>query len=375
MSKDGRVRVLHMGLDDRKGGIERFLFNMSSNIDWDRFKFDFLCYGKHPAFGKELRDMGAELVMLPSRKNLPAYINSLNGALSRGYDIFHMHKNSAMDFLPAVVAKRHPTKLVVHAHNTEANVGGKHGILVGMGRNVFRADADLRLACSPAAGEWLFGEGASFEFFPNAVKLADFAFDPAARTEIRTSLGLESGVFTVGIVGRLVKQKNYPFMLRTFSLLRQLVPDAVLLAVGEGPLMGEIENLAVEMGITDGLRLLGSCDDVSRLYSAMDCLCVPSLWEGFSYVTLEAQASGLPCLISNAIPPEARITSLVYGPLQLSEDLWAAKLAGLAASSSPRCPLTGDNLAAMCHFNVGDAAQRLMRIYEGLVGWEVVNDA
>jgi glycosyltransferase involved in cell wall biosynthesis len=366
MTKNDRVRVLHMGLDDRKGGIEQFLYNMSSNIDWDRFEFDFLCYGGHPAFGEELCGMGAELVSLPSRKNLLAYISALNGALSRGYDVFHMHKNSAMDFLPAIVAKRYSTKLVVHAHNTEANVGGNRRALMSVGRNVFRTNADLRLACSVAAGAWVFGEETSFELFPNAIKLSDYAFDPAARAELRTSLGLESGAFVVGIVGRLVKQKNYPFMLRTFALLRQRVPSAVLIVVGEGPLVSEIENLAGELGIADGLRLLGRRDDVSSLYSAMDCLCVPSLWEGFSFVTLEAQASGLPCYVSSAVPQEVQVTGLVR-QLDLVEGLWAGELADRAGMHMPRVALDGEQLEGMQTFDVSAAGERLMGIYEGLV--------
>lgn len=366
MTPDGRIRVLHMGLDDRKGGIESFLHNMAENIDWGRFQFDFLCYGQHPAYGDELEAMGARLVTLPSRKNLAAYTRVLNGALV-GCDVLHLHKNSPLDFWPAIVGRHARARVVAHAHNTRANVGGVPAVALRMGRQAIARNSNLRLACSRPAGEWVFGQGAGFESFPNMIRLSDYAFDSAARGSLRSELGVPEGAFAVGIVGRLVEQKNHEFMLRTFALLQGTFPSVRLLVVGEGPLEARMRTLAAELGVAGAVTFLGRRDDAAKLYSALDCLCVPSLWEGFSFVTLEAQAAGLPCVVSDAVPPEARITSLVEGPLRLSKDLWASRLSALASADRPRSALVGDDLRAMRPFDVRDAAERLMRIYADLV--------
>lgn len=227
-------------------------------------------------------------------------------------------------------------------------------------------DTDLRLACSNAAGEWVFGKDAGFEFFPNSIRLADFAYDPEARAALRAGLGLSDGDFAIGIVGRLVEQKNYPFLVRAFARVREAVPRARLVCVGEGPLEGEVRSLAEELGVSGSVLLLGRRDDAARLYSAMDCLCVPSLWEGFPFVTLEAQAAGLPVFASAAVPAEARVTPLV-STLELDEGLWADALVSLAGSDRRRSALVGDSLEAMRAFDVRNAAERLMGIYGLLV--------
>ena len=202
-----KIRVLHMGLDDRKGGIESFLYNISCNVDWNRFQFDFLCYGKNPAYGEELAAMGANLIEMPGRKNILAYARFLRRVLARNHDVVHLHKNSPADFLPVVAARELPCKIIVHAHNTAAN-SAVPGLVASMGRSAFGRYADARLACSAPAGEYVFGTESDFQLFPNAIRLDDYAYCPASRSEKREELGIDPRSFVVGIVGRLVAQKN-----------------------------------------------------------------------------------------------------------------------------------------------------------------------
>ena len=361
---DRKIRVLHMGLDDRRGGIESFLYNMACNADWVRFQFDFLCYGDNPAFGDELRGMGAELVRMPSRKNVTAYWLFLKKTIA-GYDVLHLHKNSPGDFLPVLAARGTGVKVVVHAHNTAANLTVPE-LVARMGRRAFARHADLRLACSGPAGEYVFGKGSDFGFFPNSIDLAAYAFDPVAREEQRRCLGVVADAFVVGIVGRLAPQKNYPFMVRAFASFAKNHPGSVLVSVGEGPLHEEVAALAESLGVADAVRLLGRRDDVARLYSAFDCACCPSLYEGFSFFILEAQASGLPCLASAAVPPEARATGLVR-LLNLDEVAWADALEEIAASGAPRSGLFFEDAEAMRSFDVDEAGRRLMSEYDGLM--------
>ena len=366
MSDNSKIRVLHMGLDDRRGGIESCVFNMARNVDWNGFQFDFLCYGENPAFGPELSNMGASLFKIPDRKNLFAYIHALNLILSRGYDVLHLHKNSPLDFLPTVIARRYSAKVVVHAHNTEANAGGQHAAAIRIGRAAIRSHSDLLLACSNPAGEWVFGKGVSFKVFPNTIQLSDYTYDPTARGKLRFELGIPADAFVVGAVGRLTKQKNYPFMIRTFAHLHAQVPNAFFVAAGEGEARGDVEALAAGLGISDSVILLGQRDDIPRLYSAFDCMVVPSLWEGLSFVTLEAQAAGLPCFVSEAVPEEARVTQLVR-VLELDEDLWAKAITALTTQHLSRTALEGVAFDAMRSFDVAEAGDMLMRIYRGLL--------
>ena len=292
MTVDKRIRVLHTGLTDGRGGIESFLYNMFCNVDWHRFKFDFLCYGAQSAFDEELANMGAALIELPDRRSLSAYAGTLRRVLSQGYDVFHMHKNSPIDFVFAMVAKKCSAKIIVHAHNTEANVSDRHAVLMRLGRSVFKKDAGLMFACSTPAGEWVFGKEAGFEFFPNAIKLGCFAFDSSARARLRDDLDIQQDAFVIGSVGRLVEQKNYPFLMHRFSLLHSEFPSARLVVAGDGELRETLQQHASEHGVSDSALFLGARSDVAQLDSASDWLYAFSLWEGFSFVTLEAQAGG-----------------------------------------------------------------------------------
>ncbi len=361
-----KIQVLHMGLDDRKGGIESFLYNMARNIDWDCFQFDFLCYGENPVYRDELAAMGANLIKMPSRKNVVAYTRFLKRTVA-GYDVLHLHKNSPGDFLPVLAARGTGARVVVHSHNTAANLSVPEPV-ARLGRRVFRG-ADLRLACSGPAGEYVFGDGAEFSFFPNSINLAAYSYDPVAREGLRRELGIAPGAYVVGVVGRLAPQKNYPFMLRAFAEFKKTNPGAVLVCAGDGELFDEISALAASLGLAGSVMLLGRREDVPQLYSAFDCACCPSVYEGFPFFTLEAQAAGLPCLVSPAVPPEARVTGLVR-LLELDEIVWAkalAELAELAALGEPRQGLAGDGLSAMQAFDEAAAGRRLMGMYEGLL--------
>lgn len=353
-----------MGLDDRKGGIESFLYNMSCNVDWTRFQFDFLCYGKNPAYGEKLATMGSNLIEMPSRKNILAYAGFLKRVLAQNYDVVHLHKNSPTDFLPVVAARKAPCRVIVHAHNTAANAAIP-SFVTSMGRIAFGHHADVRLACSAPAGEYVFGAESDFRLFPNAIQLDDYTYNPGSRLKKREELGISQESFVVGVVGRLVAQKNYLFMVRAFSRFHEAFPDSVLVCVGEGNMRNDIEALIASLGLTDNVMLLGRRDDVPRLYSAFDCACCPSIYEGFSIFTLEAQAAGLPCLVSPAVPREARMTSLVR-PTDLEEGAWARALENLASTGAPRKGLSVDGVAAMQPFDVASAAQKLMSIYDKL---------
>ena len=121
MSLNRKIRVLHMGIDDRRGGIETFLVELARNIDWNSFQFDFFCYGNNPAYAEELKSYGARLISLPNRRNFVAYRNAIRTSLDDGYDILHLHKNSPADFLPLLWSGK--TKVVAHSHNGEHSSG------------------------------------------------------------------------------------------------------------------------------------------------------------------------------------------------------------------------------------------------------------
>lgn len=166
---------------------------------------------------------------------------------------------------------------------------------------------------------------------PNAIDTARFAFRPGARSTLRSELGIGNETLVIGHVGRFMFQKNHSFLLDVFSELHQRHPDSVLLLIGEGELESAVQQKAKELCPNGSVRFLGVRQDVDQLYSVMDVFCLPSFYEGFPVVLLEAQANGLPCVVSYQVSAEAAIHPNV-SRISLSESPahWASACLGAA---------------------------------------------
>ena len=114
----------------------------------------------------------------------------------------------------------------------------------------------------------------------------------------------------IGHVGRFVDAKNHAFLLDIFSEIKKKMPHTKLLLVGDGQLRSEIEAKADGLGIYNDVIFTGQRKDAHKYYWAMDVFVMPSLYEGFSIVSLEAQCAGLPCYVSDTVPDEVNISDL-----------------------------------------------------------------
>ena len=154
----------------------------------------------------------------------------------------------------------------------------------------------------------MFGKGAEFEVMYNAIDLDRFRFNAESRAQARADLGLVGNQFAIGHVGRFTAQKNHAFLIDVFSQVAKRRDDAVLLLVGTGEAGASVKALVDERGLTDRVKFLGQRSDVNRLYQAFDAFVLPSLYEGLGLVGVEAQVSGLPCLLSDVITREVDVT-------------------------------------------------------------------
>lgn len=104
-------------------------------------------------------------------------------------------------------------------------------------------------------------------------------------------------------------------------------PKAKLLLVSEGRLMDEIKQKVSSLGLQNDVLFLGFRNDINELMQAMDVFVLPSLWEGLPFTLVEAQAAGLPCVISDVISDESIVTDLIKKEsLKQSAEIWAKKI-------------------------------------------------
>ena len=217
----------------------------------------------------------------------------------------------------------------MHSHNTSAGYGIKGRI-----KDIFRINVNkipkYLFACSDMAGAWLYGNDRTkqdnYFVLKNAINTNDYLYNEYTRNQIRNDLNIGDR-FVVGHVGRFNHAKNHLFLLRIFSDLLKQIPDAVLMLVGDGTLREEITEEATKLGIISQVVMTGVRSDVNDLLQAMDCFVFPSIHEGLPVTVIEAQAAGLPCIISDAITSEVCITDLVKQvSISESESVWVKEI-------------------------------------------------
>lgn len=308
------IKILHYGLSENRGGIETYLNKLWNNIDKSKFHFDFIDtnIGK-PCFYDEFSSLGSNFYKITPRK-ISSYNNKKDlEKLFRNehFDILHCHLNTLSYIEPIKIALKYGCKVIVHSRssNSPDSVITKllHRFNYYQLKLIFQ-DEIIKLAVSDIAGEWLFGKESTYEIINNGVNIDKFKFLSSLRSETRKFLELNDN-FIVGHIGAFNYAKNHKYLLKIFKKILSNQSNAILLLVGEGEFESEILNLASKMEIREKVIFLGIRTDIPELMCAMDIFVFPSHYEGFPNVVLEAQTSGLPCIISDTITNEVVITN------------------------------------------------------------------
>ena len=306
-----RMKVLHSELHERLGGIESFIFNVWNDIDKERVQFDFLTTFDHPAFEIELQNTGCNIYKIPKHKNIIAYSRAVKKVLDRGYDIVHIHKNSAADVILLHILKGYPrTKVIVHSHNTLPSVGRTVTILHNFNKAYLYKESDVHLACSSAAGAWMYGNK-KFEVIRNGISTNKFLFSEEIRTKLRKEFGIPEDAFVVGHVGRFTEQKNHFFLIDIFIEILKQDTNSYLIMIGQGELKEDVEEYVNKKKVTNVI-FAGVRKDINEVMMAMDAFVFPSRWEGLPVVIIEAQASGLEVYLSTNVSKECEVSEGVH---------------------------------------------------------------
>lgn len=329
---DQPIRILQVVSFMQRRGLETLLMNCMRRMDRTKVQFDFIVHRSFRAdYDDEIEALGGRIYRLPRLNPFdPRYKKAL-GDFFRDhpeYRIVHCHLD-CMSALPLAAAKAAGVPVrIAHAHSSSQDKNLKY-LLKRIFMKKIPAAATHFFACSQEAGRWMF-PGQSVRLIRNGIDTAAFAFDPEKRRAMRRELGLGSEP-VVGHVGRLIGVKNHTFLLDAFALVCKEAPDAVLLLAGNGPLEEQLRDQAAGLGIAQNVRFLGVRADVPALMQAMDVFVLPSLFEGLGISAVEAQACGLPCLLSQNVPSACGMTEPVeFLPLG-DPTLWAQEILRCAA--------------------------------------------
>lgn len=312
---DQPVRVAQILNRMDSGGVEAVVLNYYRHIDHSKVQFDFyFAEGSSLPQREELEQLGAGLYPVSAYSHPVAYHKALHTAFKqRGYKIVHAHL-STMSLFPLFAAWRAGVPMrICHNHSTAHWGEGVKTLLKYILRPFNKLFATDWFACGETAARWMYGDKAfdagKVTVMPNAIDTEKFAYDERARSQLRQELGIPQSAFVVGHVGRFMYQKNHRFLVDIFADLYKQKPEARLLLIGEGELREQIQQQVRVLNLQDKVIFTGARQDVNKLYSAMDVFCLPSFYEGLGMVAWEAQVNGLPVVLSNFVPREAKRSS------------------------------------------------------------------
>ena len=314
------------------GGAETFLMKVYRKLDRTKYQMDFCVNVEEQGFyDDEIRSLGGKFFYVPPKtKDYKGFRKGLkNLIVQEKYEYVFRIASNAISFMDLQIAKKAGAKVCsLRSSNSSDGNGFKAWLAHKVGFALYNRYVDVKFAPSDLAAEYTFGKKAvqkgEVSILHNGVDLDIFRFDETARKEIRQEFGLSDEQLLVGHIGRFMTQKNHAFLLNVFKKISEKNENAVLMLVGKGELENEIKEKIKTLGLQDKVIFTGVRADISKLLSAMDVFVFPSLYEGMPNTIIEAQATGLPCVIADTITKEADITGLVkYLPLSATTDTWA----------------------------------------------------
>lgn len=310
-----KVLVLDTVMD--RGGAETMIMNYMRNINRDEISFDFLTNRDYrAAYEDEIESLGGKVYHMAPQ--LPGHFKQYKKEMKEflkehpEYKIIHSNLEER-SYLPLKIAKKMEVPVrISHAHNRPLGFDLKTPVRYYFRWRLKKVNTHM-FACGYEAADWLYGKKNRDKVIQinNAIDAKQFSYDDNKSLDMKKKLGVE-GKTVIGHVGRFFAQKNHIFLIDIFKSIHDKDPNTALLLVGGGELddalMNQMKQKVKDLEIDDCVQFLGVREDVADILQAFDLFLLPSLYEGLPVTMIEAQASGLPCVISDKVPIQCDIT-------------------------------------------------------------------
>lgn len=322
-----RKRIFIVGLSDDLGGVESYIKNIGARLEFE------IVYS--------LRTMIIDGVVWKAPVNrhnpLKYYMFWRRFFKENKFDVIYYNTCDivSIDMLKFARDAGVPVR-IIHAHST-----GNQAVFRGL-RKILQRWRERRtrkavhnyathfFACSKSAGDWMF-DGRNYTIIKNGIDISKYKYSDDMRQRVTSDFS-KIGKPVVACIGRLDSQKNPFFSLEIFKQICKLNEDAQCLFIGNGEHRESLERLVHETGFSDRIIFTGGVHNVNEWLSYIDCVLMPSLFEGLPFALVEAQAAGIHCLVSDTVSTESNITGLVeYIGLAQPAAKWAAEALRLAA--------------------------------------------
>ena len=327
------MRILHVTGVMNIGGTETMLINLYKKIN-KNIIFDFISYGDEEGYyDEEIKNLGGKIIKLesPAKRGLLGSIKDIRSVIKKNgpYNAIHTHMmfNCGVAMIAGFISG---IKIrVSHAHTTADNSESLiRRIYICTMRVIIRIFSTKFLACSNGAAKYLFGEdiidNKKYKILPNYIDYSQF-IRSENKESLRQELKIEDDDIVITHIGRFIPVKNHIFLIDIIHEMIQNNKNIKLVLVGIGDLQEKIKNRVKEYGIENNIYFLNIRKDISNILHSTDLFILPSISEGLGLVLLEAQASNVRCLVSEAIQPEVDLGVGLINTIRLDESpkIWA----------------------------------------------------
>jgi glycosyltransferase involved in cell wall biosynthesis len=367
--------ILHVVGGMNQGGVETWLMHVLRHIDRESYQMDFLVQSEVSCvYDEEIRSLGSRIISCLGHKRPWVFARNFARALRENgpYDVVHSHVHHYSGFVLYLAFQYGIPLRIAHSHSDTRAHETQKGLLRQIYLQVMKAlihrYATYGIAASAPAAVSLFGAGwqndPRWKILYCGIDLTPFSTD-TNRSRVRKELGIPADTPVIGHVGRFAEPKNHTFLLDVMDRVMQRNEKVHLLLVGDGPLRAKMEEKARSLGIAERVIFLGSRDDVPRLMKeGMDVFLFPSLYEGLGLVLVEAQAAGLPCVISDVIPREADLIPALVTRLNLEQSIeyWGNAVVG-QLSTKKKYQEEAFQTVLKSPFSIEKSVENLMVVY------------
>lgn len=362
------IRVLHMipfGAGSQ-GGIEHLIMNVYRNINKEKIQFDFMTYGNPSAFEKEITELGGTVYKLPSRRSnaVKAYYETkkLIEMHRKDYKWIHMHLCTASNILPLRFLKSFTEpQIIIHSHLSGTLSNPISTFMHYLNRGKLLMKADYLFSCSDLAAEHLFGirynQDKRYYFIPNAINIECFRYNDKIRKKMRDLYGFESEI-VLGYIGRLSPPKNVD---KLIDIIKGLSNKTIkLVIIGSGDCYEKINNKISDYGLSNRILLLGEQTEIPNFLQMIDIFVSASVLEGFPVTLVEAQACGLPCIITDSISKQVNLNNnVVFTDSHINIQQWEQAINKVTKTGQTR-----DCIKLNPQFDIKHLAEFLEDFYE-----------
>lgn len=200
------------------------------------------------------------------------------------------------------------------------------------------------------------------------LELSPFLQIDALRGRFRSELGLSTDSPLVGIIGRLVPIKNHDLFLEAARHVRECLPNAHFVVIGDGERLSDLHALAEQLGLAKAVSFTGWRSDLPTIYADLDTLVISSRNEGTPVSAIEAMAAGVPIVATQVGGVPDLLQDGALGALVPSDDVGAMAEAIIETLQVPQTQrLTEARAWVLAHYSAERLCEDARTLYRTLL--------